>query len=303
MEDHSALLKQASAFNKRMNVVKAKKKKERRGINMNLFKKIAMFFLLILNINNILISRILDVEHIGKASEPLKHAFTQSFDVIWKFQANLASSQAMDDFFSTKAVAWAFYMIFTIFGCIALPMLCYILVDGFKKSERIKADLIEMGAFAILSEIPYDLANSGKWMDYKSQNLFFGFLIGLLVLAGLKKIGEQWQEQKIVRYVLNTLLVVLGLIISMLGLSYYLFFPVLIMVLMYGFREHKLMGSIAGCMTMMMMSNYYLCSLMSLIPIAAYNGKPGKKMGYVLYLFYPLTLLILYFIAKGMNLY
>lgn len=303
MEDHSALLKQADAFNKKVKTTKQKQKKERRGISMNMFKKITMFFLLILNINNVLINRMLDVNSIGKAAEPLRHAFQQAFEVGWRFQANLNFSNAMSEFFDTKAVTWSFYLIFTVFGCVALPMLCYILVDGFQKSQRIRWDIIEMGGFALLSEIPYDLATSGKWMDYRSQNLFFGFFIGLLVLAALKKIAEKWPEAKYVRYGLNILVVAAGLVISMLGLSYYLCFPVLIMVLMYAFRSSKLMGSVAGCMTMMTMSTYYLCSMLSLIPIAAYNGKPGKKMGYVLYLFYPITLLVLYFIAKGMNLY
>jgi hypothetical protein len=56
------------------------------------------------------------------------------------------------------------------------------------------ASRLEM--FALISEIPFDLAFNGKVLDWGYQNVFFTLLIGLLVMIGFTIVSEQLREKK-----------------------------------------------------------------------------------------------------------
>lgn len=303
MEENKTLLQQADAFNKKIKASDTKGKKEKKGITASTLKIITMIVLFMQNFNIVIMERLLDTDSMGKSLEPLKGMFEGIYSIQWKLQANMEYLKAVSDFFEQKSTIWTIYLVFTVIGCMTLPLLCYLLVQGFLKSTRRRRDLYEMGAFAIISEIPYDLATSGKVFDYTSQNVFFGLFIGLLVLTVMDYIFIKLKESNFLKYILSVLVVLVGMMICIFGMSFYLCFPVLIMASMYIFNSKKLFGSAVGCFTMTTLSMYYLCSFLALIPIHLYNGKPGRKMGYLLYIFYPLHLLVIYMIAKVLHFY
>ena len=79
-------------------------------------------------------------------------------------------------------VDWEIWKWFRIIGRIAFPLYCFLLVEGFFHTGDIKKYLIRIGAFALISEIPFDLFLCGTWFYPGYQNVGVTFFIGLLLL-------------------------------------------------------------------------------------------------------------------------
>ena len=57
-------------------------------------------------------------------------------------------------------------LIFRMIGRLAFPIFAYVLVEGFFYTKNINKYLLRLGVFAIVSEVPFDLAYSGKWFSF-----------------------------------------------------------------------------------------------------------------------------------------
>lgn len=74
-----------------------------------------------------------------------------------------------------------------IIGRIAFPIFCFLLAEGFLHTHNIKRYMLNLGAFAIVSEPVYDLGFRGKLISSEAQNVLFTLLLGLIVLAVIEK--------------------------------------------------------------------------------------------------------------------
>ncbi|MFQ7025799.1 MAG: TraX family protein [Acutalibacteraceae bacterium] len=50
--------------------------------------------------------------------------------------------------------------------------------------------MIRMGVFALLSEVPFDLARTGYWLDLGRQNVFITLFLGLCCMT-IYRLSEQ----------------------------------------------------------------------------------------------------------------
>ncbi len=190
-----------------------------------------------------------------------------------------------------------FYYTMRIIGRISFPIFAYLLIEGFMHTKNLKKYAIRLGIFALISEIPYDLAMSNRIIYLRKQNVFFLLFISLLVIAGIKKIGEK--KKGIISIFLKLVCLFFGMVISDLISTDYGYIGVLTIVVIYFLRDKgKDISIVSGCFVLMISVKLEIVSIFSLIPIKLYNGNRGLDIKYIFYMAYPAHLIILYFIWK-----
>lgn len=178
-------------------------------------------------------------------------------------------------------------------GRLAFPIFCFLLVEGFIHTSNQKKYVSRMLIFALISEIPFNLAVTGEVFNLNFQNVFWELALGIVALMCLEKIEEEnysYSMQVILR------LVVIGGFAfgaEMLKLDYGMY-GIISIVALYALRQNKrtqlLVGAVSFC--------WERVAPLAFLIIAFYNGKRGRKIKYAFYAFYPAHLLILYVIAR-----
>ena len=193
--------------------------------------------------------------------------------------------------FTVLGKAVTLYTLMRLVGRVAFPLFAFLLVEGFLHTHDRRRYALRLGVFALLSEVPFDLAIKGKILEWTHQNVFITLCLGVLGLWALEQFrGKGWKQ-------LLSLLALYGVALVSrcdYGVRGYGF-----VLLLYLLREQPISRAIIGA--------GYLSSTwqagLAFIPMAFYNGQRGFIRGrflqYAFYLFYPLHLLLLY-IVKGL---
>ncbi len=176
-------------------------------------------------------------------------------------------------------------------GRIAFPIYCFLLVEGFLHTHKVKLYFVRLFLFAVISEIPFNLAFRNKPFDITYQNVFFTLSLGLLALICLQYI-EQTNFSKFLKVLLSFLAITGTMAVAYLLESDYSYKGVLAVVMLYLFRQLHSTQMIAGAIAF----SWELPAPLAFFFLYFYNQKRGWKMKYFFYIFYPLHLLILYFI-------
>lgn len=64
------------------------------------------------------------------------------------------------------------YQVMRGIGRTAFPIFCFVLVEGLYHTHDVKRYLLRLFAFALVSEIPFDLALSDRILEFGAQNVF-----------------------------------------------------------------------------------------------------------------------------------
>lgn len=179
-------------------------------------------------------------------------------------------------------------MIFRIIGRISFPIFVYVLAEGFYYTKDVKKYLLRLGLFALLSEIPYDLAIMGSVLEFSHQNVFFTLFFGVLMLYVMSRI-----KNVIMQYAV----VLVAVFVCQFLQTDYSSIGVLLVFIFYVFRQRKAEKLlIAGLIFLGLTGGVQLYALLALPLIVLHNGEQGPKMKAFFYLFYPAHLLILYLV-------
>jgi len=168
----------------------------------------------------------------------------------------------------------------------AFPIFCFLLVEGFLHTRDSRKYALRLFLFALISEIPFDLAIYGTFINLGMQNVFFTLLIGLLVMTACTHFSKNiW---------IQSTLFALGLVAGYLLHTDYGFKGVLLIEILYFFRYDRKNQCIAGAISF----SWEMTAPLAFLPVYFYNGKRGLSLKYFFYLFYPVHLLILAGIGK-----
>lgn len=175
-----------------------------------------------------------------------------------------------------------------IIGRLSFPIFAYVLTEGFIHTKDVKKYMLRLGIFAILSEIPYDLAIMGSVLEFTHQNIFFTLFLGMLMM---------WLVSKTKNIILQYGIVAALILLCQLLNTDYSNIGVLMIFIFYVFRERKIEKLlIVGLIFIALTGGIQLYAILALPLIALHNGEQGPKMKAFFYLFYPAHLLILYLI-------
>lgn len=211
---------------------------------------------------------------------------------------NGATEETIVAWVTANADLYSTYYIFRMIGRIAFPIFAFLLVEGFLHTQDVKKYAIRLFMFALLSEIPFDLAFQGKVLEFTHQNVFFTLAIGFVTMMVYKWIEEKQFQNTFTRYLLQILVMMAGMAVAQFLRTDYSALGVFAILSIYIFRNNKLFQIAAiGLVFIENMSAWF-----AFFPILLYNGKRGLNVKWVFYAFYPVHLLVLYGICCLMGL-
>lgn len=203
-------------------------------------------------------------------------------------------------------------------GRIAFPIFCFLLVEGFLHTRSVQRYLKRMLLFALVSEIPFDLALKGSWYFPEKQNVYFTLLIGLLVLTGFRwcsrffitdnvfaKAEAASSSSRMFRQGIDLVLCCIScLLILAAGMRLALWIDtdynykgVLLIAVLYVSRQIRPFQCIAGAAAV----SWELPAPAAFLPVLFYNGQRGLQMKYFFYWFYPVHLVLLHMAALAIR--
>ena len=184
-------------------------------------------------------------------------------------------------------------------GRLAMPIFSFFIAEGFSHTRDKKKYLCRLGIFALISEIPFDLAFEGK-IGFSHQNIMLSFFLAVVALMLYDWIqgGTKSEENhaSIGKTVLGVIAVAAIAALSLLLRADYTIFAVIAVFLFYVLRQkHPLVRTGVGVafLALTRTVGYYCTTGLSFIPLAMYNGKKGKGLKWLFYGFYPGHLLLL----------
>ena len=185
------------------------------------------------------------------------------------------------------------YVIMRYIGRLSFPIFCFLLTEGFFYTKNVKKYIFRLAVFAIISEIPYDLAFLNEYSDFSRQNVFFTLCIGVIMMYAISKTNDLTIK-------------VIYLVLAMWGAQMlrgdYGYKGILLIAIYYFLREQQIVRAFLGAIWNFIGNSVIQAfGAFAAIPILLYNGEKGKSMKYLFYVFYPVHLLILYIISVILN--
>ena len=173
----------------------------------------------------------------------------------------------------------------------AVPIYAKLLYEGFSRAAGHRRLLVRLALCALVSEIPYDLAMSGRFLDLQVQNPVWGLLLCAVTL----EILQMWRFPSPVGNAVFRGLVSVAALLWGLLLRIYMGGLLLALVLLFHFaRSRKWVWMLGGSLITLL----HFPAPLGMVFVHWYDGEREEEPGWLFYALYPLQLLV--FGAAGM---
>lgn len=207
------------------------------------------------------------------------------------------------------AVLFPTEMAFRYIGRISFPIFVFLLVEGSIHTRKIRKYELRMFLFALISEIPFDLAFSEQVVNSWSQNVFWTLTIGLVMLdliqngasyVNLHKNSSSRNglvEGQPVPMIWQLVIVAVCACVAQALQTDYGAGGILLIYFVWLAHNNVLVQTVAFVIiSVMFFGTVEMPGVIAFLPILLYNGRKGPSAKYVFYTFYPVHLLILHVI-------
>lgn len=179
-------------------------------------------------------------------------------------------------------------------GRLAFPIYCFLLAEGFVHTRNRKRYFLNLLVFAVISEVPFDMAAFNSWWYPAYQNVFFELALGILVMEGLER-AEREGLWGIKGQMMATASIIIGCGASLMLKADYDIVGILMIASFYLTRRDRkqrtIMAAVMGALETM--GTHMGAGGLAAVPLWFYNGTRGKGNKWLPYWFYPLHLLAL----------
>lgn len=210
-------------------------------------------------------------------------------------------------------------------GRIAFPIFAYQIAVGMMFTKNRIKHLVMLLVFALISEIPYDMCFSGKVLEFSDQNVIFTLFLGALAIYAsdllIEKMGLEGKTFKaaiLLKFIILAAVVTIFSVIAKISNTDYNAKGVILIAIFYVLLHDRIMLGVLGPIlfiidffvislinyksmssTMSYLSNeIYAVLAFPLILADSYERRGGKIIKWVGYIFYPVHIVILYFIGE-----
>lgn len=195
-------------------------------------------------------------------------------------------------------------------GRLAFPLFCFLIVQGFMHTKSKGQYALRLALFALISEVPYDMAFNGCILSLRNNNVFFTLLTGLLMIWGIsetKRWLDRWSclENKMIGKKILYACVIFVFAAAAAFLVTYVFDSsygasgVITILIIFLMQSHPALALVLSTFVLALLNFSFvqLFALPSALLVAMYNQNRGKPVKYFFYVVYPAHLLVFAWMA------
>ena len=182
-------------------------------------------------------------------------------------------------------------------GRLAFPIFCFLLTEGFFHTKSRPKYLLRLMIMALVSEHAFNLLVSGTNLDPYDQNVFLTLAISLITIMLIDKVRDRFTGKPDIISVLTIVITGLGCLLAYKLNTDYDYKGVLAVTVMYLLHGSRILT----CLGTALAFTWEPWAITAAGPILLYNGKRGLSIKYFFYVFYPLHIYLIYFLAGAIS--
>lgn len=191
------------------------------------------------------------------------------------------------------------YLIFRMIGRLAFPLFAWLIANGAYHTHNIRTYLRRLYIFALISQIPFFLANQFIDPHFAELNVLCTLFFGLLAIIFIKRTNN-WVHWFIITVIFAAMAELLqtdygGFGVTVIVLFYIFFynFKKLFIAQTVLFFAQLIISPVLGSLVEPI-------GLVSLLFIRLYNNQPGPGAKYLFYIFYPTQYIVFYLLLMNL---